>query len=305
MKVVIIAKDSLGDHIHMWPAIQLLEHSIPNCNITIVTKGGTRDVAALCPNVDAVIDANDLTKLHRQYDAVIAFSNDSDIKTLYRRMVGTIKVMPVTMQTSDIIGGVVQLRSGALKPEWQLNVEIVEVLLKQLNIEPIHVPMKPYAPLGWVGTEIGIHVCNGVSSPVWSIDSYFHICLAIWRAFGIRLTLTASVRDKDKVSKLKMWLRDYGVIVNSKGTGTFLGLVDQIERCRVFIAGSTGPLHVAGICGINTLGFYPNKPNDPFTRWAPPSTGRARHIPFVYDDFGTITEGQIESIVKAVKDLLK
>lgn len=305
MNIAVIAKDYLGDHMHLWPALRLLEHSILNCDITIITTGNTIEVAAMCPHIAAVINANDLTKLHRRYDIVMAFSNDSDIVSLYRRMHGVMKIMPVPYQDINIVGGMVQLRNGSLKPEWALNVEVVEHVLKQLNIVPVAGPLKPYAPLGWVGTEIGIHVCNGVSSPIWNIDNYFHICLAIWRAFGIKITLTCSVREKDKVSKLKMRLRDYGVIVNSKATGTFLGLVDQIERCRVFVAGSTGPLHVAGICGIPTVGMYPKSKDNPHTRWAPPSAGKAKHIPLVYDSFKDVSVEQIETIVSSIRTLLK
>ena len=57
MKIAVIAKDYLGDHMHLWPALRLLEHSILNCDITIITTGNTIKVAAMCPHIAAVINA--------------------------------------------------------------------------------------------------------------------------------------------------------------------------------------------------------------------------------------------------------
>lgn len=43
----------------------------------------------------------------------------------------------------------------------------------------------------------------------------------------------------------------------------------MLARSALFLAGSTGPLHLAAASGVPTLGFYPWKASQTATRWAP------------------------------------
>ena len=46
-----------------------------------------------------------------------------------------------------------------------------------------------------------------------------------------------------------------------------LYMLNNISICDVFIAGSTGPLHVAGALNKKTIGFYPSKRSSNSLRW--------------------------------------
>ena len=41
----------------------------------------------------------------------------------------------------------------------------------------------------------------------------------------------------------------------------------NINECDLFIAGSTGPLHVAAALNKKTVGFYPSKTSSSLLRW--------------------------------------
>ena len=41
----------------------------------------------------------------------------------------------------------------------------------------------------------------------------------------------------------------------------------NINNCDIFIAGSTGPLHIAGALDKKTIAFYPNKKSSTKLRW--------------------------------------
>ena len=44
-------------------------------------------------------------------------------------------------------------------------------------------------------------------------------------------------------------------------------MIFNISCCDVFIAGSTGPLHIAGALNKKTVGFYPSKKSSTSLRW--------------------------------------
>ena len=50
-------------------------------------------------------------------------------------------------------------------------------------------------------------------------------------------------------------------------TNNLKSMFTNISKCDVFIAGSTGPLHVAGCLNIKTVGFYPSKKSSTSLRW--------------------------------------
>jgi ADP-heptose:LPS heptosyltransferase len=48
---------------------------------------------------------------------------------------------------------------------------------------------------------------------------------------------------------------------------SILHMIKNISVCDIFIAGSTGPLHVAGALNKRTIGFYPKKKSSTSLRW--------------------------------------
>ena len=44
-------------------------------------------------------------------------------------------------------------------------------------------------------------------------------------------------------------------------------MFQNINECDLFIAGSTGPLHVAAALNKKTVGFYPTKTSSTLLRW--------------------------------------
>ena len=44
-------------------------------------------------------------------------------------------------------------------------------------------------------------------------------------------------------------------------------MINNISVCDIFIAGSTGPLHIAGALNKKTIGFYPRKTSSTSLRW--------------------------------------
>ncbi len=71
--------------------------------------------------------------------------------------------------------------------------------------------------------------------------------------------------DKCKIIENKMCnLLDVDTI---EPTDDLKKMFVNISKCDVFIAGSTGPLHVAGALNKKTVGFYPSKKSSTSLRW--------------------------------------
>ena len=80
---------------------------------------------------------------------------------------------------------------------------------------------------------------------------------------------------KNKLSKL-----DIDII---KPTSQLTQMFSNINQCDLFIAGSTGPLHVAASLNKKTVGFYPRKKSSTSLRW---STINDETNKLAYEDFG-------------------
>jgi ADP-heptose:LPS heptosyltransferase len=52
-----------------------------------------------------------------------------------------------------------------------------------------------------------------------------------------------------------------------KPTNNMKKMFNNIMQCDLFIAGSTGPLHIAAAMNKKTVGFYPSKKSSTPVRW--------------------------------------
>ena len=66
-------------------------------------------------------------------------------------------------------------------------------------------------------------------------------------------------------------------------TNNFIEMYKNINSCDLFIAGSTGPLHVAASLNKKTVGFYPSKQSSTLVRW---DTINDRKNKLTYSDTG-------------------
>lgn len=93
-----------------------------------------------------------------------------------------------------------------------------------------------------------------------------------------------------------------------KGINVELVPVDTIDeldaalsKTSIFIAGSTGPLHYAGICGITTIGLYPDLQYDNLVRWTPP--GKLHHGLVFVTETKSLNTHNFSTIIDFIKDL--
>ena len=129
---------------------------------------------------------------------------------------------------------------------------------------------------------IFIHPYTGGSSKTLAADDFIKLCVELDKLCPYRFILHCDIYDyeKDLIMKNKLYKLEIDVI---KPTNQLLQMFSNINECDLFIAGSTGPLHVAGSLNKKTVGFYPSKKSSTSLRW---STINAESNKLAYEDSG-------------------
>ena len=80
----------------------------------------------------------------------------------------------------------------------------------------------------------------------------------------------------------------------------------SIACADLFIAGSTGPLHIAGALNVPTIGFYPSRLSAQPQRWRP-INAEGKHLAFMpplAHDRASQMNLSLISIEKALKEII-
>ena len=75
-----------------------------------------------------------------------------------------------------------------------------------------------------------------------------------------------------------------------------------IDKCKLFVSNSTGPIHIAGALNRKIIGFYPNSAPMNAVRWKPLSNQAVIISPETGDDMRTINN---KLAAEAVDELLR
>lgn len=283
-KIIVSRHDKLGDFMLAWPALAMLKQSLkPKDEVWVLAANYTADVARSCPWVDGVIvDYGDAKRLVKDlkaesFNAVIALFSDWYIAKVLRAAKIPYRLAPATKVAQILYTHrLTQRRSRSLKAEYEYNLDLARHFLQSQDLTPI-IPETPYWPLevskkSQTDTkQCFLHACNGGSSENLSHAQYLEFCQAFTERFpeAINWTLTHGPNELEKIQPLKELLDKAGLSVEiapRKDSITSFAYM-LAENADVFIASSTGTLHLAAALDIPTVSFYPRKTASNKTRW--------------------------------------
>ncbi len=113
-----------------------------------------------------------------------------------------------------------------------------------------------------------LHPGNGGSAPNLSLTQYQFIVRHLLKKTKLQIILTGAGEESSFVNEIIEPFKSLNLF-NLAGKLTMQMLMAVIADARIFIATSTGPLHIANAFGIPIIGFYcPSKPCAP-DRWGP------------------------------------
>jgi len=294
-KILIVRNDKLGDFILALPAIALLKKNCPACHITVLVPAYTQAVAKMNPDIDAIlIDPGAKAPWQQQwqlwrelrrarFDAVISLFSTTRIGFLLRFCGISYRLAPATKVAQIFYNRRLrQRRSRSLKPEYQYNADLVAFYLKQQHgLQQLDATQAPYLPFtrddracaqllgdnfGPDNKRIVIHPGSGGSANNLSLDQYARLADILLQHEHIEIIISAGPGEEDVAKSLKNKINHprVSLFISDRGLAVFVQFLTCID---LFIAGSTGTLHLAAALNIATLGFYPRRRSATALRW--------------------------------------
>lgn len=309
-KILVIRNDKIGDFMLAWPAFAMLKQSLPDTEITALVPSYTKALAELCPSIDNVVvdcgkhaDKTRKKALIRQisaeqFDASICLFSDSHNAMLVWKAGIPFRLAPATKIVQFLYNHrVTQRRSQSAKPEFEYNLDLIRAFLAKLGVA-VKEPCAPYltfdsdtllaqkqklsAGLGLSMEKpwLYVHAGSGGSANNLSLQQYADLVEGVVAENDLNVVLTAGPGEEAKAAELQSLLETKSVnaVIYDKNDG-LQDFTQSIACASAFIAGSTGPLHIAATVDVPTVGFFPAKRSATPLRWKPINCA-GRHIAF-------------------------
>lgn len=308
-KILVVRNDKIGDFMVCFPAFAMLKQSMPNVEITALVPSYTAPLAELCPSIDNVIidtpNKKDNTEFNRvlqavknaQFDAVICFVSDWYNAKLTWKSGIKHRLAPATKVFQFLYNQrLTQRRSQSAKAESEYNLDLARAFLQKHHIAAVE-PKPPY--LQFSENEIAlqkaklaknlqisiackwlfVHASTGGSATSLSIEQYTQMLNCIAAETNCEIVLTAGKGESEKAHQLAAKITATKAVVYDKNDG-LQDFTRSIACADLFIAGSTGPLHIAGALNVPTIGFYPSRLSALPRRWRP-INAEGKHLAFM------------------------
>ncbi|MGL4447159.1 MAG: glycosyltransferase family 9 protein [Aeromonas sp.] len=309
-RVLVVRNDKIGDFMLAWPSFAMLKTSMP-CHITALVPAYTAPLAELCPWIDDLIidpghKADKVAQRqlqnrlrHAAFDAAIClFSNARNAWLMWRAHI-PYRLAPATKLAQLLYNQrLTQRRSRSAKPEFAYNLDLIRRFLTD-HAQPIIEPSAPY--LAFSATQLSqvrqqlssthhlnpnapwlmIHAGSGGSANSLSVAQFTDLILRVNHDHPqAECLLTAGPGEEELAEQIAAQvLAQGGNIWIYRSTDGLTTFCQVLANAALFMAGSTGPLHIAAALDVPTVGFFPQHRSATPLRWQPlNSTGR--HIAF-------------------------
>ncbi|MGN5138603.1 glycosyltransferase family 9 protein [Aeromonas sp. 164P] len=309
-RILVVRNDKIGNFMLVWPSLAMLKGSM-ECHVTALVPAYTAPLARLCPWVDEVIidpgvraDKDQQRALLARikaaaFDASICLLSNSRNAMLVWKAHIPYRLAPATKLAQVLYNQrLVQRRSRSQKPESEYNLELIRHFLAAQQVAVVE-PKTPFLQfddetLRQVREQLAlklkldasrpwlmVHAGSGGSANNLSIEQYARIIIKLNQACPeLQCVLTAGPGEEKMAEQLAAELLAHGgngwIYRSSDGLPMFCQV---LANAALFMAGSTGPLHIAGALDVPTVGFFPVCRSATPLRWRPLNS-EGRHLVF-------------------------
>jgi heptosyltransferase-3 len=302
-RILISRTDSIGDVMLTLPMCVWLKDQFIDAELIYLGRAYTRPIIECFSVIDRFVDWEQVSALptaertvflgELKADAIIHVFPNREIASLAKKVKIPLRVgtshrsfhlltcnhrVGFSRKNSDLHEA--QLNFELLRPFGLKKIPSLTELLDSLNafrVKQVDLPAELEALLLKNEKTVVLHPKSQGSAVEWSLTSYMSLAEKLTqKGFSVFFTGTT-----EEGVAIRSSLPDNPLIHDLTGKLTLHQLILFISRCRNLVACSTGPLHIAGFCGLRTIGlFSPKRPIHP-GRWA--ALGRNVHI-LTYDD---------------------
>lgn len=296
MNILIVRNDKLGDFILTFPCYILLKKALPSAKISVLVQEYTADIARCCPAIDHIIvDTNNnsikaigkLVKEIKSHQFVAVITLFSTTRIGFATLLAGIKyrLAPATKFAQLFYNHrLTQRRSRSDKPEFVYNLDLINKFLANQGVTD-HPELKPPFITFELSTTtqlhtafceknhiklqnklVFVHAGSGGSANNLSLQQYASLIANLESNSGHTVVLTAGPGEEDRAKELSQLLNNIPHVVYVSTEG-LLQFAKNIAFADLFIAGSTGPLHIAGALNVPTAAFYTRRRSATPLRW--------------------------------------
>lgn len=285
--LLITAPHHLGDLVAKVPFIRLFKKHFPNCCLILAARAYVHPLARLIKEVDELLD----------FEELFSKSHEEVVDTLKELQLDVIlHILSVQNQIGpDVIGfakeAKIPYRIGNMcRSQWSLwkknnfglthNLRQTRILPKvhefEWNLAPLkffNIALEP-ADLNWPSLlktapfsrspvielkpgcfHLIVHPGSLGNAKEWPASHFISLIQRLGERFQVLLTGSKEERDRFDFTPV------LDQVCDLRGKLELNDLIQLISQVDGLVAGSTGPLHIASLFGIKTLGLFPKQEN--------------------------------------------
>jgi ADP-heptose:LPS heptosyltransferase len=283
--IIISRTDSIGDVMLTLPICSWLKEKYTDVKITFLGKGYTRPIVESFVDVDQFEDWADYTQLSKEeqlaklksleVDVIVHVFPNKEIAKLAKKAkiptrIGTShrsfhlltcnERVNFTRRKSDLHEA--QLNHELLRPLGLDTIPELEEVIKHTSAfrpDAVELP----SPFNAISNYTILHPKSQGSAKEWPIEKYMQLATQLAEQ-GKKVVFTGTEKEGLLFREV---IPQHENIKDSTGKLTLEQLIQLIKGADNLVACSTGPLHIAGYLGVNTIGLYaPKRPIHP-GRW--------------------------------------
>jgi heptosyltransferase III len=324
--VLVVRTDRLGDVLLTLPVCGLLRSAVPDIRIGMLVRTYAAPLLRDNPLVDNVIEYDDARGVpvpagslacalrERGYDAAVVARPTARIAWLLARAripvrIGTGYRWYAGMFTHRVM----EHRSTAERHELEYNVRLLRPLgidVPDRIVSPsfgVHPSAAATAFVSEVLASYGVrrddelilvHPATGGSSRDWSPGKFRALAMRLAERPATKVCVTGSAADDRVVRKMLSGVS--APLIPLAGVFTLEQLIALVSRASLFVANSTGPLHLAVALNVPVLGFYPPVKVMSARRWGPYTERAAVLTGRGPDDCSACTRGGLCACLDAI-----
>ncbi|MBN22336.1 MAG: hypothetical protein CL678_13725 [Bdellovibrionaceae bacterium] len=313
-KILVIRPDRLGDVILSTPVLGTLKSAFPEAQIDFMVQPFVQSLFESHPWISGILTYEPQGRHRgvlgwfrlvreissRKYDAAIVLHSNKRVTAAVVASMIPLRVGPLSKFHSYLSFNLGKRQKRSLVKMHELEYGLD--LLTELSVDPfsnIHSPQIRLSQesnekaVEWMKTQqlesgfVGIHPGMGGSALNWPEGHYQELVRRLYES-QIPVLVTGGPSEKELVQSVSQKLPGVWTYTGQENLA-FLGAL--IRNASVYVAPSTGPLHLAAALGVPVVSFYPDLLVQSEKRWGPwtPSSQKKVFTPLIKGEMGSIS----------------
>lgn len=287
-RILVFRHDKIGDFVLLWPALSLLKNALPDASIEVFVAPVLKSFALACPYIDNVIvDTGDDAAIRkeiaqRKYDAALVSLSQFRIYKIIRNLPIPYVLAPKHNWYQYFYRNRTDTQYKVGEGCWRGGCMLVEHFLSEHKLDIPPLPEQYWDVSAerdhwqhYYGKQadeklIFVHPGTGGSSGSLTPDDFVNLLTQVNHASNHKCRFVLTYSGDEVVLAQAIFEKLTQANINVEMATPLKDLTDfakSIVAADMFMAGSTGPLHIAGLHNVPTVGFYAGRSSQPKVRW--------------------------------------